>query len=153
MKQKFTVSMSDDHRRLIIREFAELDTDLFSPLCEEAYSFESIQAAAHDAELVQLIRTDTFFPTHACALKLASAIRSLLSGDARDDLELLHDDSEFLTRKAKAKADKAVDLDDDDDNSLDGIIGDDDTDEFDDEIAMGPSLGLDDDDVDLEDEI
>ena len=45
MRQKYEIVRDDDNKRLIIREFAELDKDVMSPLCEETYDRKSIKSA------------------------------------------------------------------------------------------------------------
>jgi hypothetical protein len=37
MKQKYEILKDEDNKRLIIREYAELDKDVMSLLCEESY--------------------------------------------------------------------------------------------------------------------
>ncbi|MCK7511232.1 MAG: hypothetical protein MZV70_49000 [Desulfobacterales bacterium] len=45
MKQKYEILRDDDNKRLIIREFAELDKDTMSLLCEESYDKKAIKSA------------------------------------------------------------------------------------------------------------
>ena len=45
MRQKYEIVRDDDNKRLIIREFAELDKDVMSLLCEETYDKKSIKSA------------------------------------------------------------------------------------------------------------
>ena len=45
MKQKYTIMISDDNSKLVIHEFAELDKDVMSLLCEESYDFKTIKSA------------------------------------------------------------------------------------------------------------
>jgi hypothetical protein len=45
MRQKYLILKDPDNDRLILREFAEVDKEMFSLLCEESYPTESLQAA------------------------------------------------------------------------------------------------------------
>jgi hypothetical protein len=45
MKQKYLILKNDEKTKLIIREFAELDKEIFTFLCEETFDDESVTSA------------------------------------------------------------------------------------------------------------
>ena len=45
MKQKYLISKEDDQKKLIIKEFAELDKEMLSLLCQEEYDYKMIKSA------------------------------------------------------------------------------------------------------------
>ena len=56
MKQKYTIHKDTDNKRLIIKEYAELDKEILSLLCEESYD---------DAWVTSAIQNGTASP-HQC---------------------------------------------------------------------------------------
>ena len=97
MKQKYQITRNDENQTLTIREYAELDKDVLSPLCEEVYPMEAIQKAAEDekAVLIAAIRTKNMYPPSAYAERIAAGVSALMqSGD--QSLELFFDDIELL---------------------------------------------------------
>jgi hypothetical protein len=64
MKQKFVISKSDDNKEFKIEEFAELEKEIMSLMCEETYSSKDIKSAISESKeaLVSLLRTKNFFP-------------------------------------------------------------------------------------------
>ncbi len=57
MKQKYEFIKNTEKNTLVLREYAELDKDILSPLCEEEYDIKTITAAvaegkkrAHDGD-------------------------------------------------------------------------------------------------------
>ena len=45
MKQKYLILKGEDRKSIIIKEFAELDKDMLSLLCEETYDIKGIEEA------------------------------------------------------------------------------------------------------------
>ena len=50
MKQKYLILKNDEKTKLIIKEFAELDKEMFSFLCEETFDDESVTSAIAKGE-------------------------------------------------------------------------------------------------------
>lgn len=101
MKQKYAISREADPQRLVIREFAELDKEMFSLLCEEQYPEEAIRTAMAEGTdaLITAFRTRNFYPTYAFATRIAEAIVTLLNQDGAEPIEVVIDDAEFLNRR------------------------------------------------------
>ncbi|MEE4607606.1 MAG: hypothetical protein V2L15_01855 [Desulfobacteraceae bacterium] len=101
MKQKYAISREADLQRLVIKEFAELDKEMFSLLCEEQYPEEAIRTAMAEGTdaLIAAFRTRNFYPTYAFATRIAEAIVTLLGQDGVEPIEVVIDDAEFLNRR------------------------------------------------------
>jgi len=98
MKQKYQIVRDDQKKTLIVREYAELDKDILSPLCEEIYELESINSAIADgkAELIAALRTKNMYPPGIYANKIADAVVKLLGAAEVQSTELFFDDVELL---------------------------------------------------------
>ena len=98
MKQKYQIVKDDKKKSLVVREYAELDKDILSPLCEEIYELESINSAIAEgkAELIAALRTKNMYPPGIYANKIADAVVKLLSSADVQSTELFFDDIELL---------------------------------------------------------
>ena len=99
MRQKYVVVKNDQDQRLTIKEFAELEKERMSLLCEETYAFEMIKAAigrGNDA-LIRALRTNNLYPPSIYADKIAAAVVTLIDDKDIDALELDFNDTELLT--------------------------------------------------------
>ena len=98
MKQKYQIVKDDKKKTLIVREYAELDKDILSPLCEEIYEQESINSAIAQgkAVLIAALRTKNMYPPGIYAKKIADAVVKLLSSAKVQSTELFFDDVELL---------------------------------------------------------
>ncbi len=98
MKQKYQIVKDDKKKSLIVREYAELDKDILSPLCEEIYELESINSAiaGGKAVLIAALRTKNMYPPGIYAQKIADAVVKLLSSAKVQSTELFFDDVELL---------------------------------------------------------
>ena len=79
MRQKYEIVRDDDNKRLIIREFAELDKDVMSLLCEETYDKKAIKSAmalGRDT-LIAALRTKNLYPPGMYAGKIAETVVEL----------------------------------------------------------------------------
>jgi hypothetical protein len=120
MKQKYVISREADPQRLVIKEYAELDKEIFSLLCQEQYPEESLRKALSQGTdtLITSFRTRNFYPTYAFATRIAEAITTLLNQDGEEPIEVVIDDSEFLNRRRTEPAlrpdteEEAEDIDD-----------------------------------------
>jgi len=98
MKQKYQIVRDDQKKTLIVREYAELDKDILSPLCEEIYELEAINFAIANgkAELIAALRTKNMYPPGIYANKIADAVVKLLGSAKVRSTELFFDDVELL---------------------------------------------------------
>jgi hypothetical protein len=101
MKQKYVISREADPPRLVIKEYAELDKEMFFLLCEEQYPEASIRTAMTESTdaLIAAFRTRNFYPTYAFAVRIADAIVALINQDGDEPIEVVIDDAEFLNRR------------------------------------------------------
>ena len=64
MKQKYLIFKNSEKNELIIREFAELNKEKFTLLCEEAYDDEMIKVAIEKGvnTLISKLKTQNMYP-------------------------------------------------------------------------------------------
>lgn len=126
MKQKYVLLKDADKNALIIQEFAELDKDKFSLLCEEKYETEHIIGAMDQgkASLVSVLRTRNLYPIGEYAEQIADAVTRLYDLKDKDSLELIFDDMDLL---AKSRVDiKEIEEEPEEDGAdLDDMLDDD----------------------------
>jgi hypothetical protein len=98
MKQKYLILKDNDKKELIIREFAELDKEVLSPLCEEIYDAKVIQSAIKEGKetLIQVLRTKNMYPPGIYANQIADAVLSIFAAKEPESLELFFDDVELI---------------------------------------------------------
>ncbi len=104
MKQKYSILKNDEENKLIIREYAELDKEILSLLCEEIYDDESIESAIAKGKetLISTLRTKTLFPISICAEKIAEAVINMYEPEHDQSIELFFNDMDMLTKDRKA---------------------------------------------------
>ena len=127
MKQKYTIIKDSKNRQLIIREFAELDKEILSLLCEETYEQKDIRAAIKKGQenLISALRTNNLYPPGIYAKKIADAIKDLYATKDKESEELFFDDLELLAEADEPKARKAEDSDEKKDGEMDELLEDD----------------------------
>jgi hypothetical protein len=110
MKQKYTIVRDDKNKQLIIREFAELDKEVLSLLCEEKYEQKAIRTAARSGkeDLISALRTNNLYPPGIYAEKIADAVKALLAAKGKESEDLFFDDLELLTKEAGAETPKEL---------------------------------------------
>ncbi len=134
MKQKFTLIKNEEQKKLIIKEYAELDKDILSLLCEETYDAEAVaDAISRNKEaLISVLRTKNMYPPSAYMNQIAEAVVSLYESDSFDTRDLLLNDMDvFLSPEIEdvAEAEDVIEDDGDIDDLLDDDKDDDDLDE------------------------
>lgn len=150
MKQKYVILKNDEKTGVIIREFAELDKEIFSFLCEETFDNAIVKSAIEKGQdaLIQTLRTQNLFPLGVYANEIASAVKNMFESGDDQPVELLFDDTDLLT-KAEEKPTPVDDIEDDDvgiDDLLDEDVPEEDFDEKDDIKNIPYSLKISDDD-------
>ena len=100
MKQKYAIIRDDDQSTLVVREYAELDKEMMSLLCEEAYPQDKIKAAVKEGsqEVIKAIRTNNMYPPTAFASAIAEAIAALLEEGGNQSAELFFDDKDLFQK-------------------------------------------------------
>jgi hypothetical protein len=104
MKQKYEILKDDENKRLIIREFAELDKDTMSLLCEESYDKKAVKSAmgAGKDALIAALRTKNLYPPGTYAGHIAEKVMELYATKGKSSDEIVFDDLEFLSREHEA---------------------------------------------------
>jgi hypothetical protein len=149
MKQKYLIINDKKNKQFKIQEFAELNKEMLSLLCEETYDYKTIKSAisAGKAALISTLRTNNFYPPGNYAEKIAAALYQLHKSKAEEPVELFFDDINLLIKKRKSP-EASAQLEDDS-ADLDDMLEDD----FDDDYPekdrvkkMDSSLKIEDDD-------
>ena len=155
MKQKYLILKDNDKNELIIREFAELDKEGLSPLCEEIYDARVIQSAIKEGKetLIQVLRTKNMYPPGIYAHQIAHAVLSLFAAKEPDSLELFFDDIELINQDEEDAA-MLADMESESDEIDDELLEDDYDENFDDKSALkqinSPLKIADDESVDID---
>ncbi len=157
MKQKYLILKDDDKKELIIREFAELDKEALSPLCEETYDTKDIKSAIKDGKeaLIKALRTKNMYPPGVYANKIADSVMEIYASKEQQSLELFFDDIELIN-KEDVTAEALAELDNEPEE-LDELLQDDEYDEsYDEKGALkninSPLKVADDEFVDIDDD-
>jgi len=144
MRQKYLIINDKENKQFKIQEFAELNKEDLSLLCEEAYDYETIQSAVSNGKdaLIATLRTNNLYPPGIYAEKISDALVQLHKSTDQESVELFFDDINLLTKKRKPSAtsgqieddsadleDDSADLEDDSDN-LDDMLEDDFDDDY-----------------------
>ncbi len=148
MKQKYTIIKDDKNKQLIIREFAELDKEILSLLCEETYDQKLIRSAIKSGKenLIAALRTNNLYPPGIYADKIANAVKELYATKAKESEDLFFNDLELLAKESKSEA-VVVDLEKDSED-LDEVLEEDFESGYEDKEQlnkMNPSLKISDD--------
>lgn len=101
MKQKYLILKNDEKTKLIIREFAELDKEMFTFLCEETFDDASVRSAIAIGEdaLIAKLRTKNLFPIGIYAKELAAAVIKMYESGDDQSVELLFDDHDLMKKE------------------------------------------------------
>ena len=137
MKQKYIIVRSEDKKELIIKEFAELDKETMSLLCEETYDMNAIASAIGNGKeaLIGALRTPNMYPVRVYADRIADSVISLYESDDQESAEIFFDDFDYLSTTRKKAA--AVKKPEDDAGEIDELIDD----EFEADYEEKPSIG------------
>jgi hypothetical protein len=103
MKQKYLILNDKENKQIKIQEFAELNKETLSLLCEEAYDYKSIKSAisAGKDELIATLRTNNLYPPGIYAVQIADAVIDLHKSKEQESVELFFDDKNLLTKTRK----------------------------------------------------
>ena len=125
MKQKYLISKESDQKKLVIKEFAELDKEMLSLLCQEEYDYKIVKSAISKGKeaLVSELRTNNMYPPSVYAEKIAQAVIDIFGSKGSQSIEIAFNDVDLLI-KARALSE---DLDEPENivDDLDELIGDD----------------------------
>lgn len=133
MKQKYLILKNTEKKELIIREFAELEKEAFSLLCEEIFQDKPIKSAIAKGKeaLISTLRTKNMYPIGPFAAKIAEEVIALYQSKDSDSIELFFNDIDILTKEREAL--KSLDMVENESVEIDELLEDDNTEEtFDD---------------------
>jgi hypothetical protein len=109
MKQKYTILKDKTTGNLMIQEYAELDKDLFSLVCEETYDSKEVEFAANAGKLklIAKLRTPNLYPIAEYADKIADSVMALFETKSAADapVELVFDDIKVVRKIDVVSAD------------------------------------------------
>ena len=128
MKQKYLISKENDQKKLIIKEFAELDKERLSLLCEEEYDNTIIKSAISKGKeaLISELRTNNMYPPGVYAEKIAQAVIDIFGSKDSQPIELFFNDVDLLIKEQETSEDiDEIESIADDADDLDELIGDD----------------------------
>lgn len=133
MKQKYAIIRDDEQKTLVVREYAELDKEMMSLLCEETYLQKEITAAIKEGHsaVVDALRTNNMYPPTVFAEPIAKAIEGIFAKGGNPSAELFFDDKELFI-KEEAPVEEPEEVEEKDvavDDLLEDDIGDDLSDE------------------------
>jgi len=125
MKQKFLISKENDKKKLIIKEFAELDKERLSLLCEEEYDNKIINSAISQGKeaLISELRTNNMYPPGVYAEKIAQAVIDIFGSKDSQSIELSFNDIDLLIKEQEPSED--IDKIESVTDEIDELIGDD----------------------------
>jgi hypothetical protein len=155
MKQKYLIINDKKNKQFKIQEFAELNKETLSLLCEEAYDYKTIKSAVSAGKdaLISTLRTNNLYPPGIYAEKIAYALVQLHKSKDEESVELFFDDINLLTKKRQSSG-TTVQFEDDS-ADLDEMLEDDFDDDYPEKNGlkkMESSLKIEDDDyVDIND--
>jgi len=127
MKQKYFILKDDEQKKLIIKEFAELNKEIFSLLCEEKYDDKAIESAIKKGEkaLISKLRTKNMYPPGIYAEKIAEAVIDMYGSREKQSVELYFNDIELLTKDEEEKTQEIIDEAGGTSDEINKAIGDD----------------------------
>ncbi|PID40262.1 MAG: hypothetical protein CR984_04155 [Proteobacteria bacterium] len=127
MKQKYVILVDHEAGKLAIQEYAELDKEMLSLLCEEAYDVQTIKRAIDTDRnaLIQAIRTFNMYPPGVYMERIASAIIELFQPGANTSAELFFEEREMFESEDEASVDEPEAEDKDAGMNVDDLLEDD----------------------------
>ena len=101
MKQKYTIHKDNENKKLIIQEYAELDKEILSLLCEESYDDALVTSAIQNgtATLISVLRTRNMYPPSAIVSRIAAEVASLYETGQEQTIDILFDDKELFEKE------------------------------------------------------
>jgi len=123
MKQKYLVLLDNEAGKLAIQEYAELDKEMLSLLCEETYDATVIKAAIEKDRnaLIQALRTHNMYPPGTYTERIADAIVEMFQPGANSSAELFFEERDMF----ESVVESVVNEPDDDEDEDTGIEVDD----------------------------
>ena len=114
MKQKYSINRDFEAKSLIIKEFAEMEKEIVSLLCEAKYEDKAIKSAMEKGKdaLIKVLRTQNLYPPTSHINRIAESVISLYESNSDQPLEICFDDIDTL-KKRRTHRSLADDIDND----------------------------------------
>jgi hypothetical protein len=157
MKQKYVVLLDDENNQLVIQEYAELDKEMLSLLCEETYGLDTIKVAMEKSRntLIQALRTHNMYPPGNYTEQIADAIVEMFEPGANTSAELFFEEKELFNSMDEEIVEDGDESDDDDSGlDVDDLLDDDIDEDYEDKGIpkdLKKSIKMTDEDADLDD--
>jgi len=157
MKQKYVVLLDNETGKLAIQEYAELDKEMLSLLCEETYDAIAIKAAMDKDRnaLIQALRTHNMYPPGTYTERIADAIIEMFQPGANSSAELFFEERDMFDPVVTEAVDEPDDDEDEDTGiEVDDLLDDDIDDDFEEKgIIKGlkKSITISDEDASIDD--
>ena len=121
MKQKYVVLLDNANGKLSIQEYAELDKEMLSLLCEETYDTAAIEAAMvrNRGALIQALRTNNMYPPGIYTERIADAVAEMFQPGANTSAELFFEEREMFDAGEEEGLEDAEVEDDEKKNDMD----------------------------------
>ena len=125
MKQKYLISKESDQKKLVIKEFAELDKEMLSLLCQEEYDYKIIKSAISKGKeaLISELRTNNMYPPSVYAEKIAQTVIDIFGSKGSQSVEIAFNDVDLLIKEQALSED--LDETENTVDDIDKLIGDD----------------------------
>jgi hypothetical protein len=134
MKQKYLLEKLED-KSLVIREYGELEENIYSLLCEETFDYEGlVNVVENEKELVDFLRTDNMFPPFSYMVKIMEAVKGIYSEkNDENTAEIIFDEAAIAKKEREAEEEELYAEDELLDDILEG--GEEDFDSIDDDLG------------------
>lgn len=125
MKQKYEIVVNKDENKVVIREFAQLDKEIMSLLCQETFALDAVEtalAAGSNEQLFAALRSNNMYPPAIYVQNIADKVSAMLTENVAGPEEVVLDDLEFLS--TYISTDLSADIVDlgKEDESLDALL-------------------------------
>jgi len=136
MKHKYLIERNTEQKQLTIKEYAELDKEALSFLCQETYAEEKIAAAITKGKdaLIAALRTPNMYPSGLFANKIVEVVLTMYGPEPSPSSEVVLDDADFIIKQRVKR--KIVEDIEDDATGIEEVLDDDIEDDFDDKPAL-----------------
>ena len=126
MKQKYSIHKDTEKKRLVIKEYGELNKEILSLLCEETYPQDVVQAAINEGKeaLVKVLRTRNMYPPGVFANSIADLVSALYGSEGEQSTEIMLDDKEFFENNEIEASPEEEEVEGDDED-IDSVLEDD----------------------------
>lgn len=126
MKQKYSIHKDTEKKRLVIKEYGELNKEILSLLCEESYPEDVIQGAIKEgkASLIRVLRTRNMYPPGVFANSIADLVITLYNSEGEQSTEIMLDDKAFFESNEMDAPPEEEDVESDEED-IDSVLEDD----------------------------